>query len=376
MMASILLVILGSSIAGFFYLRYRLHNLKDRGDLAAAIDQEFQKVTKRHASGGLVLGVYKSGRTLFKSYGSVSPTNPQPPNAQAIFQIGSVSKVFTGLALQILCDEGVISLDDSLEKLLGQNLPLAEAVKPITLRQLATHTSGFPRVPNVLLKQLEAKVGKQHLLDNPFNEATLADIYAYLQNPSDLGKSGNFVYSNYGMGLLGHILEQVTGQSLETLVQERVFQPLQMQHSGIDLNKANPAQIMQGHTAKGELAQAWTFQVLAGAGAFYSTAEDMLQFIQANLSKNTPLANSLQKIQLAQASGKTGIAWMQATALDRFIGNLHTIWHDGQVGGFTAYLGFDPKQDCGLVVLSSRSISMNMLGMMVMRQLRSQSWKN
>ncbi|HMT91485.1 serine hydrolase [uncultured Thiothrix sp.] len=374
MLTNILLLILATGFAGGFYLRYRLRTLKDRGNLAAAIDQEFHKVTKRHQCGGLVLGVYKSGKTLFKSYGSVNAANPHLPNAQAIFQIGSVSKVFTGVTLQILCDEGIVSLDDNLEQLIGHKIPLAAAIKPITLRQLATHTSGFPRVPKILLEQLEAKVGKQHLLDNPYNETALADIYAYLQKPSDLGKAGDFFYSNYGMGLLGHILEQATGQSLETLVQEKIFQPLQMQHSGINLNKENPTQIMQGYTANGELAQVWTFQVLAGAGAFYSTAEDMLQFIQANLSKDNPLMHSLQKTHLPQASGKTGIAWMQASGLDRFIGNQHTIWHDGQVGGFTAYLGFDPKQDCGLVVLSSRSISINMLGMMVMRQLRSQSW--
>lgn len=375
MMVSVLLI-LGGVIAGLFYLHYRLKTPKDRGDLAAAIEQEFQKVTRLHQHGGLVLGVYKSGKTLFKSYGSVNTMNPQQPNAQAIFQLGSVSKVFTGVTLQVLYDEGVISLDDSLDQLIGQDIPLAAAVKPITLRQLATHTAGFPRVPNVLLEQLEAKVGKQHLLDNPYNELALADVYAYLQNPSDLGKAGSFVYSNYGMGLLGHLLEQVTGQCLESLVQEKIFQPLQMSHSGINLNKENPAQMMQGYTAKGELAQAWTFQVLAGAGAFYSTAEDMLQFIQANLNKETSLTNSLQKTHRPQVERKTGIAWMQASSLDRFIGNPHTIWHDGQVGGFSAYLGFDPTQDCGLVILSSHSMSMNMLGMMVMRQLRSQSWFN
>lgn len=373
-----IILILGLVLAllgGICYLRYRLQSLKDQGDLAAAIDREFQKVTQRQQCGGLVIGVYKQGQTLIRGHGTINFENTDPPDAQSIFQIGSVSKVLTAATLQILCDEGVLSLDDHLEKLLGQQLPLADAVKPITLRQLATHTSGFPRVPKILMQQLEAKVGKQHMLDDPYNEFTSADIYAYLQNPTDLAKAGRFAYSNYGMGLLGHILEQVTGQSLEALARTKIFQPLAMQHSGIDLRQEASNQVMQGYTADCKPTPAWSFQVLAGAGAFYANAADMLQFIQANLVKDSILSRSLQKTQQPQASGKTGLAWMQATVLDRFIGNSKLIWHDGQVGGFTAYLAIDPQNEAGVVVLSSRCISGNMLGMMLMRQVRSQSWK-
>lgn len=371
---TIVLCILLAVIAAIFYLRYRLQHLKDQGDLAAAIDKEMQKATKKFDCGGLVVGVYKQGKTLVRTHGSIHPNHPNLPDADSVFQIGSVSKVFTASALQILCDEGVLRLDDTLEQLIGAQIPLADAVKNISLRQLATHTSGLPRVPKVLMQQLNAKVGKQHTLDNPYNELELADMQAYLQNPNDLGKAGRFVYSNYGMGLLGRVLELATGQSLESLVAQKIFQPLKMQHSGIDLTKETPSQVMQGYTATCKPAQAWTFKILAGAGAFYSTTTDMLQFMQANLDPATPLSASLSKTQAPQASGKTGLGWMQANPMDRFVGNNTAIWHDGQVGGFTSYLAFDPVHDCGVVVLSSRSMGMNMLGMMLMRQLRSQSW--
>lgn len=371
---TIALLILLAVIAAIFYLHYRLRHLKDQGDLAAALDKEMQKATKNFSCGGLVVGVYKQGKTLIKTHGSINSDQPNRPDVDSVFQIGSVSKVFTASTLQILCDEGVLRLDDTLGQLIGGQIPLADAVKNINLRQLATHTSGLPRVPKVLMQQLNNKVGKQHALDNPYNELELADMLAYLQNPSDLGKAGRFVYSNYGMGLLGRVLELAAGQDLETLVAKKIFQPLKMQHSGIDLTKENPSQVMQGYTAACKPAQAWTFKILAGAGAFYSTATAMLQFIRANLDPATPLSASLNKTHTPQASGKTGLGWMQANPMDRFVGNKTVIWHDGQVGGFASYLAFDSEHDCGVVILSSRSMGMNMLGMMLMRQLRSQSW--
>lgn len=372
---SVLLAVLaGLSIV--FYRFYRLRHLQDRGDLTASLQQEINKFTKKQRCGGVVVGAYKQGKTYLQGHGCINPDNPKTPDEKAIFQIGSVSKVFTATTLQILCDEGLLHLDDTLEQLLGKQLPLDSKVKSITLRQLATHTAGFPRVPKVFMQQLERKLGKKQQMDNPYNEFELADIYAYLQNPSDLGQVGKFAYSNYGMGLLGHILEQVSGQNLETLVTEKTFRPLQMQHSGIDLSKQPPAQIMQGYTASCEPASAWTFAVLAGAGAFYSTAEDLLRFIQANLAQNNSLLASLQKTHAAQASGKTGLGWIQATFFDRLIGTRTVVWHDGMVKGFSTYIAFDQQQECGVVVLSSRGLGMNMLGMLLMRQLATQSWNN
>lgn len=363
-------------VIGVVYLGYRLQHTSDQGDLAATIEREVQKATRHFECGGLVVGVYKEGKTLFKGLGSIHPDNPVAPTADSLFQIGSVSKLFTASTLQILCDEGVLSLDDTLDQHLGKHLPLAPSVKPITLRQLATHTAGFPSVPQALMQKLNSKVAQQQLMDNPYQELELVDIWTYLQNPVDLKKTGRFEYSNYGMGLLGHILEQASGQSLADLVSAKIFQPLQMKHSGIDLNHELPSQIMQGYTEKGcEKAQMWTFPVLAGAGAFYSNAQDLVRFIQANLASNTHLSLSLQKTHAPQMSGKTGLGWMQANALDRLVGNRHILWHNGRVGGFAAYLAFDQQQPLGVVILSSRSGDLNMLGMMLMRQLRTQSWK-
>lgn len=362
-------------VATVFYLRYRLHNTPDNGDLAAAIDKESHKYTGKAHSNALVIGVFKDGKTFAQGYGAISADNPASPDAAAIFQIGSVSKVLTAITLQVLCDEGILSLDTTLERVLGDTYPLDAKVKPITLRQLATHTAGFPRIPQPLSDKLETLIDKDKLLENPYSHLGVAEMMAYLQNPVGLRKPGAFAYSNYGMGLLGHILEKVTGKSLDALVQEKLLHPLALPDTAIDLTAERQQRLVQGHDAKGKPTGVWTFAALGGAGAFHSSMTDMLQFVRANLDNHHPLAATLKRTQQRQDKGKTGIGWMQATPLDRFIGNRHVIWHDGQVGGYSAYLALDPQTEIGVVVLSAQSMPLNMLGMMLMRQVRTQRWK-
>lgn len=373
---SILFLLLVIVVAGVLYLRYRLHHTSDNGDLAAAIDKEAHKFTRKAHPHALVIGVYKNGKAFTQGYGTISADNPASPDATAIFQIGSVSKVLTAITLQVLCDESVLSLDTTLESVLGDTYPLDAKVKPITLRQLATHTSGFPCAPKPLMEKLISAVGKDSLMENPYSHLDVAEIMAYLQHPQGLRKPGKFAYSNYGMGLLGHILEKVTGKPLNALVQEKLLHPLTMPDTAIAFTVERQQRLVQGHDAKGKSAGVWTFTTLGGAGAFLSSVIDMLQFIRANLDDKHPLAATLKRTHQRQDNGKTGVGWMQATLIDRFIGNRHVIWHDGQVGGYAAYLAIDPLTKTGVVVLSAQSVGIDMLGVMLMRQVRTQSWKS
>ncbi|WML91601.1 serine hydrolase domain-containing protein [Thiothrix lacustris] len=373
-MIYVFLIILTLAVA-LLYLRYRLHRTPDNGDLEAALEQEIHKLTRKGLTGGLIVGVYKQGKTWAKGYGSVSTQNPRPPDAEAIFQIGSISKVLTTTTLQRLCDQGQLTLDTTLETLLDDSHSLDPRVKTLTLRQLATHTAGFPRVPKPLLTKLEARVGKDQLMENPYSHLGVPEILAYLQNPVGLRKPGQFAYSNYGVGLLGHLLEKVTGTPLDTLVKETLLLPLNMPHTSIDLPPVMQERLVQGYDGQGKPASLWTFAALGGAGAFHSCAADMLSFIRANLDGNHPLTPLLKRTHIRQGSGKTGIGWIQASLLDRFVGNASIAWHDGQVGGYSAYLALDPQTNTGVVVLSAQSVDRNMLGMMLMRLLRTQSWR-
>ena len=135
-------------------------------------------------------------------------------------------------------------------------------------------------------------------------------------------------------------------------------------------------QLAQGYSAKGEANPIWTLNLLAGAGAFNSNASDMMKFIRANLEDSSELSRSLKKMHAKQGRGVTGIGWIQATFFDRFVGNRSIVWHDGGVGGYASYLSIDSKNKTGLVMLSNKSVSVTMLGIMLTRQVRTQSWSS
>lgn len=367
------LTLMSTAIVSTLY--WRLNRLSNDECIEVAVDREAERFLHNSRIRGLVIGVYKQGKCFSQGYGSLSKFNTVTPDEQSVFQLASVSKLLTTTTLQILCDQGLVDMDATLEQILGDTMALAPSVRSITLRQLATHTAGFTRVPRPVMEHLIHLVGKKHLMGNPYQQLQTEVIWDYLQNPVDKRKPGTFHYSNYGMGLLGHVLEHITTTPLETLVREKLLQPLGMLHTGINLTPSMQAKLVPGHDGYGDPTPLWTFGALAGAGGFSSCVTDMLAFIRANLDNSAPLAASLQRTHHAQASGKTGLGWMQATWLDRFVGNRHIIWHDGQVGGYTSYLSIDPHHHSGVIILSNTSQSLNALGLMLMQQIRTQSWQ-
>lgn len=369
-----LLVVVAASAV--LYLKYRLDHVPDGGNLEAAIDAEVLKFSGKVSAPGLVVGVYRDGRSLIKGFGTSGGEKHAVPDATTIFQIGSVSKVFTASLLQVLCDEGTLSMDATLGELIGKTVTLSPAARQVTLRQLVTHTSGFPRIPKPIEEQIERLVGKDKVMLDPYSHLGTPLIFDYLAHTEDMNAPGRFEYSNFGMGLLGHVLEMVTHREFESLVIEKVLAPLNMPDTRISLTHAMTDNLAQGYTEKGEPAPLWTFAALAGAGAFNANARDMLSFIRANIEDKASITPSLHKMHAPQSGGSTGIGWMQPTLLDRFFGNRTIVWHNGMVGGYASYLSIDPHTRTGTVVLSNRALDVTMLGMMLTRQVRTQSWSD
>jgi CubicO group peptidase (beta-lactamase class C family) len=120
----------------------------------------------------------------------------------------------------------------------------------------------------------------------------------------------------------------------------------------------------------------WTFAAFGGAGAYSSTTDDMTTFIQDCVSENGLAAQLLRKMSEPQFKGDTGIGWMQPSFVDRFVGNRTVVWHNGMVGGYASYLAIDKEAGTGVVVLTNQASATDMLGMMLMRQVRTQSWSS
>ncbi|MBX2838418.1 MAG: beta-lactamase family protein [Gammaproteobacteria bacterium] len=358
---------------GLFFLKQNVSRLEDTGDLAAAIDKEIHRLYKDDGQWSIVVGVLKSGRTDISKRGTLSDESTTTVNDYTHFQIGSITKVFSVLLLQILNDEGIVSVDSTLEELLGDSYSLAPSVQSVTLRQLASHTSGFPRVPKYFLEKLEKEVGRDQVLLDPYSKTTPDEIFDYLTGSPEKRKPGKADYSNFGMGLLAHVLEHVTGESYDELLQKTVFEPLNLKNTTVSRSTELSANMAQGYTQDGSAQAPWSFTVLAGAGALNSNIRDMLTFTKAHFDKESDLNVPLTKLLKAPNKGPL-LGWQSPSFLDKFFGNGQIVWHNGMTGGYASYLAIDPHSQTGVVVLSNKAVDMTMLGIMLMRQVRTQSW--
>ena len=370
----ILAVVLVLAFSGIAYLKYRMVNTPDNKNLDLAIDTEVRKAMKSGQFPGIVVGVYKDDRAFVKGYGTVDKEISQTPDAETVFQMGSVTKLLTALLLQRLCDDGVVSMDATLGDLLGASMPLSPSVESVTLRQLATHTSGFPRVPKPLLDKLTEMAEDDDPMLDPYSYLGPKYVFDYLATAEGKRKAGRFEYSNYGMGLLAHVLEVLTGEDYESMVRDKVLIPLGMNQTSVTLTMEMKEKLAKGYTAKGLPTPVWTFAALGGAGAYSTTAKDLITFVQASVAESGMASQLLKKMSEPQFNEHTGLGWMQPSFIDRFIGNKGVVWHNGMVGGYASYLSIDIEKGTGVFVLTNQASATEMLGMILMRQARTQSW--
>jgi serine-type D-Ala-D-Ala carboxypeptidase/endopeptidase len=310
--------------------------------LVDRIDRDKQSV-------GIVVGVIEPAGRRVVAYGALEKGDARPLNGETVFEIGSMTKVFTSLLLADMVQKGEVALDDPVAKYLPAGVKIPErGGKQITLVDLATHTSGLPRMPDNF---------KPKDPTNPYADYSVEQMYQFLssyQLTRDIGS--NYEYSNLGGGLLGHVLARRAGMSYEQLVQTRILGPLGMKSSGITLSPSMKARLAVGHNQALEPVANWDLPTLAGAGALRSTADDMLDFLAANLGyTKTPLASAMAaQIAVRRPTGQPGLeialGWHVLT------GHGHEIvWHNGGTGGYRTYMAYDLKRRVGVVVLSNTS---------------------
>jgi len=303
---------------------------------------------------GIVVGVIDADVTDFFSYGKKSLKGTEKVDEYSIFEIGSISKVFTTLLLAQMIEKGNLSLIDPIEKFLPDevNVPARDG-KKITLEHLATHTSALPRMPTNFFP---ADPG------NPFADYTVEKMYDFLNDFTlrrDIGE--RFLYSNIGMGLLGHILTLQTGKDYERLIKEQICTPLEMHNTGITISPELEKHLAKGHSRQKEV-QNWDIPTLAGAGALRSTAVDILKFLAANLGlTSTNLFSEMEMCHEtrvdASADMKVGLGWAI-----RENDNTKIIWHNGGTGGYRTFCGFVKENKTGVVVLSNSNAGADDIG--------------
>jgi CubicO group peptidase (beta-lactamase class C family) len=258
----------------------------------------------KHA--GIVVGILRGGDQWVAGYGSLD-AGQQPPDEDTIFEIGSVTKVFTTLLFADMALRGEVGFEAPAQKYLPNTVQMPTwRGQPITLFHLATHTSSLPRLPGNLWKtikdipRLERASALRRALANPYANYQVSDMYEFLSGYQLNRPIGSQVeYSNLGMGLLGHILGLVAGMSYEELVGERILRPLEMNQTAITLSPDQQERLAPGHTSRGKVTANWDIPALAGCGALRSTAPDVLRFTAASMNRMTgPLAEAVRLCQV------------------------------------------------------------------------------
>ena len=305
---------------------------------------------------GIVVGALEKGKAP-KFYVAGISGSAVLLDSNAVFEIGSVTKVFTTALLAEMVQRGEVGLDDPIARYLPSTVRVpSRNGRQVTLLDLATQTSGLPRLPsNLDIKSMA----------NPYADYTVQQMYDFLsgyQLPRDIGSK--FEYSNLGMGLLGHVLALRAGKSYESLVTERILIPLGMRDTRITLTPPMRARLAPGHGDADTVVGNWDLPTLAGAGALRSTARDMVRFLAANLDSSLgPAARALAvaHVPLRDTDSqrmRIGLGWITLTPFD-----IPLVWHNGQTGGYHTFIGFDPARSRGVVALANSSKNIDDIGL-------------
>jgi CubicO group peptidase (beta-lactamase class C family) len=326
---------------------------------AVAPDSEIRdilatRVDRQHWATGIVVGLVtpQGARTI--AYGTTSKGGSRKAGADTVYDIGSVTKVFTALALADMAGRGEVALDDPVAEYLpkGTRLPRDDA-RQITLADLATHTAGLPLRPsNLAPKDPDNKYAG-------YDEGDLYEFLAHYKAPHPIGTT--YDYSNPGFGLLGLALARRAGTGYDTLIERRILKPLGMADTA---RRATPSMLRRmayGYSydvASADLVPArhWDFgSGVAGAGGYRSTARDLMRLLRAMLGlRPSPLASAFAAtIRIRRPGGMQpataiALAW---NVLDR--DGREIFWKNGSVGGFRAFVGCDPAARLGVVALAN-----------------------
>jgi CubicO group peptidase (beta-lactamase class C family) len=322
--------------------------------LAERLDPVLSRVRARR--GGLAIGVWQGDETLAWHTGEL------PAGASSIFELGSITKVFTATLLAGMARDRVVALDDPVAKHLPTAPPLRG--RAITLEDLASHRSGLPRLPKGLL--WPALTGHRQ---DPYADIDPAWLDAAIPLTAPRREPGRrVVYSNYGAGLLGYALARRAGRGYDDLVQERICGPLGLRDTG---TAVDGGRLAAGHTRLGRPAAHWHFDALAGAGALRSTVADLVAFLRLQAGHPAgPLADAARETHRERARRGNvgfGLGWLRIGAGRRLPFDL--LFHDGGTGGFRSAAAVAPEQRIGVVLLSSRVRSLTGTGLRVLRAL-------
>ena len=227
---------------------------------------------------GIAIGVIFADQDFSAVSGFEDTELTKPITASTVFEIGSISKVFTSLLLAIGVKKGEVALDDPVQNAFGDEVRIpSDGQQEITFRSLANHRSSLPRLPDDLLKTADHS--------NPYVHYDQEMLYACLNRMDSVEPIGASVeYSNLGVGLLGHVLGKLAKSDYRVAIKERVFRPLKMESTWTEFSSEQSPALATAHLRKGKPTPHWDFsEPTVAAGGIRSSLNDMLKFLRANV---------------------------------------------------------------------------------------------
>ena len=321
----------------------------DSGAHRVQVAAQVQPLLDAELVTGLVVGLYDAGQA--EIYGFGAGPNHAPPDGATLFELGPVTKIYTSLLLADAVQRREVELDAPLADLLplGVTVPVRDHVA-ITLKHLALHSAGLPRLPPSLV----AHSGDPDPYAHYGEDALYKDL---IQTQLEATPGTQVSYSNFSSGVLGFALGRKLGGGYAKQLTERVLRPLGLTDTFLTVPAAAASRRASGSNEDLAPTPPWTFDALAGSAALISSARDQLHLIEAELDAVAggarPLRRAMklsQEPQLDRPGDNEGLGWM--------IDSAGRYWHNGGTGGFHAYVGFDPKTRRGVVLLASTSTAL------------------
>ncbi|MCP4257706.1 MAG: beta-lactamase family protein [Planctomycetes bacterium] len=331
-----------------------------------SLEEEINSLADKYVNVGAMVGIIdlQQNKSIY-SFGRKSFDSPEPPDADTVFEIGSITKTFTAILAADMFSKGLID-----NQIVGHYLPADKVKMPsrdgahITFTHLLRHMSGMPNKPFVhtlgkTFYFLESKMPLPDGFDivNAYGEYTTEYIYEYLTSYCTLEfKPGTrWEYSNTGYGLLGHTLGLIDGTSYESILQRNIFDVLGMDNSSLFLSEQQLTNVVCGHDRSKKKAPFWTAKdIFQGSGFIKSSVNDMFKYVEANMGLvESPLKDAMRRTHRRTPElytgpyGYTGWAWYILELED----GQEIIWSGGATNGHRAFIAFNPSILTGTIIL-------------------------
>ena len=314
----------------------------ETGELADLIAR---RIRDQKRGTGAAAGFVHDGRLSVTSYGAAGLRRRTRPDGHSVFQIASLTKIFTALLLADAVQRGEVALDDPLARHFAVAPPAFEG-RAITLRDLATHTSGLPLRP-------ASRADRDQ--NDPYAGYADADLHNdVLAIRLERAPGAAFAYSNFDYGLLGDALCHRLGRSYGELLASRILGPLGMTDTRLKPPAPDARRRVDGYDPAFQPMRPWDFGALAPAGGLFSTIDDLAKFVALWIGDGRGALAVAAKTMLAvdrpgdDADTRMALGW-RVTTHD----GVRVVWSNGSGGGVRSFMGFNPASATGVIAFAN-----------------------